>query len=162
MRKCFLFAAVVAALTAPAAVHAQSVSTGIGPRIGLSIDPDQIVFGGQLVIGEIAPDVTFNPNLEFGFGDDITVIALNLDGQYHFRIEGSSWRPYLGFGMGINFIEFDRPAPFDDVSETEVGANLIAGAGVPTSSGNRFFAEARFGIGDIPDFKLMAGWLFAL
>jgi hypothetical protein len=147
----------------PAAAQAQSpVATGFGPRIGLSIDPDQVVLGGQLVVGELAPDVTFNPSLEFGFGDDVTVIALNIDGQYHFRIQGSAWRPYAGFGIGINFIEIDLPSPFNDISDTEAGANLIVGAGVPTQSGNRFFTEARFGIGDIPEFKLMAGWLFAL
>jgi hypothetical protein len=151
----------IAALLAPAAVHA-STATAIGPRIGLSIDPDQFVIGGQMVVGEIAPDVTLNPSIEFGFGDNATVIALNVDGAYHFRVQGSPWRPYLGFGIGINFIEIDRPAPFRDVSDTEVGANLILGAGVPTRTGNRFFTELRFGLGDIPDLKIMAGWLFPL
>lgn len=162
MRRYLSSLGILLALLAPGLAHAQAVSTGIGPRVGLGIDPDQIVLGGQLVIGELAPDVTFNPSIEFGFGDDVTVVALNLDGEYHFRIEGSAWRPYAGFGIGINFIEVDRPAPFSDISDTEAGANLIIGAGVPTRSGNRFFTEARFGIGDIPEFRLMAGWLFAM
>jgi hypothetical protein len=162
MLKRFFLAGLLWALIAPGTAHAATTATGFGPRVGLSIDPDQLVLGGQLVIGEIAPDVTFNPNIELGFGDNATVIALNLDGQYHFRIQNSPWRPYVGFGIGINFIEVDLPSPFNNVSNTEVGANLIVGAGVPTRSNNRFFTEARFGLGDIPDLKLMAGWQFAL
>jgi len=162
MHKRLLSFALLAALLAPGTALAQGPPTAFGPRIGLSIDPDQLVLGGQMVVGDLAPDVTFNPSLEFGFGDDITVIALNIDGEYHFRVDGTAWRPYAGFGLGINFIEFDRPAPFDDISNTEVGANLIVGAGVPTRSNNRFFTEIRFGIGDIPELKIMAGWLFPL
>lgn len=162
MLKRLLSFGLLAALLVPAGALAQGPATAFGPRIGLSIDPDQLVLGGHMVVGDLAPDVTFNPSLEFGFGDDATVIALNVDGAYHFRIEGSSWRPYAGFGLGINFIEVDLPAPFDDVSDTEVGANLIVGAGVPTRSNNRFFTELRFGLGDIPELKIMAGWLFPL
>jgi hypothetical protein len=162
MLKRLLLFGLLGALLAPGAAHAASPATAFGPRVGLSIDPDQLVLGGQMMIGDLAPDVTLNPSLEFGFGDDATVIALNIDGEYHFRVQGSPWRPYVGFGLGINFIEFDRPAPFDDVSDTEVGANLIVGAGVPTRSNNRFFTEIRFGIGNIPELKIMAGWLFPL
>lgn len=162
MRKYLMCAGTLLALAIPAAGHADVVVTGIGPRVGLSISPDQIVLGGHLVVKEIAPDVTFNPNVEFGFGDNYTVIAVNLDGLYHFRIQNSAWRPHVGFGLGINFIEADLPAPFRDVSNTEVGANLIVGAEVPTQSNNRFFTEARFGLGDIPDLKIMAGWTFPL
>jgi hypothetical protein len=143
--------------------HAQgAVTTGWGPRIGFSVDPDQLVLGGQLIIGEIAPSMTFDPNLELGVGDDVTVIAANLDLHYHFAIEGSNWRPYAGAGIGINFIEFDAPPGFDDDSDTEIGGNLIIGAGTPTSSGNRFFGEMKFGLGDIPTLKMLVGWNFKL
>jgi hypothetical protein len=162
MLKRLLLFGLLALILAPGAAHAQSPATAFGPRVGLSIDPDQLVLGAQMMIGDLAPDVTLNPSLEFGFGDDMTVIAMNIDGEYHFRIQGSSWRPYVGFGIGINFIEFDLPEPLDDRSDTEVGANLIVGAGVPTRSNNRFFTEMRFGIGDIPELKIMAGWLFPL
>jgi hypothetical protein len=162
MHKRLLCAAAFLALMVPATGHAEAVASSFGPRVGLSVNPDQIVLGGQMVVGELAPDITFSPNVEFGFGDHVTVIALNLDGQYHFRIQNSAWRPYLGFGLGVNFWEFDAPPGFRDNSDTEVGGNLIVGAGVPTRSNNRFFTEARFGLGDIPDLKIMVGWLFAM
>lgn len=147
----------------PLAAHAQSpIVTGGGPRIGFSSDPDQIVLGGQLSIGGFAPDWTFDPSLEFGVGDDVTVITLNGDANYHLRLTDSDWRPYLGFGLGVNRISVDLPAPFEDVSDTEIGLNLILGAGVQTQTGSRWFGELRFGIGDIPELKLMVGINFKL
>jgi opacity protein-like surface antigen len=160
--KKILFAMALAALVPAAALAQSPVVTGIGPRVGVSIDPDQIVFGGQVYVGEIAPDLTLEPNLEIGIGDDLTVVAANFDLLYHFSIQGSAWRPYAGGGVGVNFISWDAPAPLRDDSETEVGLNLILGAGAPTRSGNRFFTELRFGVGDIPELKLMVGWNFKL
>lgn len=153
----------VCALGATAATaHAQAVVGGAGPRVGFSTGPDQIVFGGQLIIGEIAPQLTFDPSLEFGFGDHLTLISGNFDVHYHFVVQGSSWRPYAGAGLGIHFVQFDNPAPFGDDSETDVGGSLIVGAGVPTQSGNRFFGELKLGIGDSPDLKMMVGWNFKI
>jgi len=157
--------AVVCALAAlvPAAASAQSrVSTALGPRMGFSSNPDQLVLGGQMDLGQVAPDLTFTPNLELGFGDNATVVAINGDLHYHFQVQGSDWRPYVGGGLGVNFIEVDLPAPFANVSNTEIGANLIVGAIVPTRSGSRFFTELRLGVGDIPDMKLLMGWNFKM
>jgi outer membrane protein W len=89
------------------------------------------------------------------------VVALNFDMHYHFDMEGTAWRPYAGAGIGLNFIEFDEGA-FSDQSDTEVGGNLIIGAGIPTQSGNRFFGEMKFGLGDIPTLKLLVGWNFKM
>jgi hypothetical protein len=151
------------AVLIPAAALAQTrMITTAGPRVGLSLDPDQVVFGGQLAVGEIAPDLTFDPNLELGFGDNCQVVALNLDLHYHFAVAGTRWSPYAGGGLGLNFIEVDVEAPVRDRSSTEVGGNLILGAGIPTRAGNRFFGEVKFGLGDIPSLKLLVGWNFKL
>lgn len=157
MLKRLVLVIALGALMAVPAAHADATIGGVGPRIGLSIDPDQLVLGGQLIIGEIAPDLTFDPNIEFGFGDNATVIAMNFDLHYHFTLEGTAWRPYAGGGLGLNFIDVDGGG-----SDTEVGLNIIGGAGVPTQSGNRFFGELRLGVGDIPEIKLVAGWNFKI
>jgi hypothetical protein len=150
------------ALLAPLSARAAAVLGGVGPRVGLSSDPDQLVIGGQAIIGEIAPDLTFDPNLEFGFGDHATVIAANFDLHYHFVVQGSAWRPYAGAGLGLNFIEVDHGFG-NDSSDSEVGLNLIGGAGVPTQSGNRFFGELKLGLGDnIPELKVLVGWNFKI
>ncbi len=149
------------ALAAVPAAHADAVIGGVGPRVGFSSNPDQIVFGGQLIIGELAPSLTFDPSLEFGFGDHATLIATNFDLHYHFVLQNSPWRPYAGAGISLNFIEFDEGFAVDR-SDTEVGLNLVGGAGVPTSSGNRFFTELKLGLGDVPDLKLLVGWNFKI
>jgi hypothetical protein len=157
MLKRLVLVIALGALTAVPAAHADATIGGVGPRIGLSIDPDQLVLGGQMIIGELAPDLTFDPNIEFGFGDNVTVVAMNFDLHYHFTLEGTAWRPYAGGGLGLNFIDVDGGG-----SDTEVGLNIVGGAGVPTQSGNRFFGELRLGIGDIPEIKLVAGWNFKI
>jgi len=133
-----------------------------GPRFGVSVDPDQLVIGGQYSTGQIAPSISFVPNLELGFGDHQTDVAINLDGHYHFKLNDSDWAPYLGFGVCIDFVSFDQPAPAEDASETNAGGQLILGSNVPLREGSKFFAELKLGLGDIPSLKVMAGWNFPL
>src|SRR6185503_6423525 len=104
----------IACALAPTAAFAEGTLTSIGPRFGFSVDPDQLIVGGQVGTGELADHVTFNPNLELGFGDDMTVIAINMDFQYHLTLNDSNWAPYVGFGPAISFIQVDRPFPFED------------------------------------------------
>jgi hypothetical protein len=159
LRKALLCAALVALL--PAAASAQKpIVAGIGPHVGFGVDPDQLLLGGQAIIGEIAPNLTFDPGLELGFGDDQTIISLNFDLHYHFALSNSSWRPYVGAGMGIHFVQFDAPPGFEDDNDTDVGGDFIVGAGAPTASGNRFFTELKFGLGDGYSLRGLVGWNF--
>jgi hypothetical protein len=145
----------------PLVAHAASPTvTAFGPRAGASIDPDQLVIGGQLSLQEFAPNWSFDPNLELGFGDDLTVVAINLDAYYHLRLSGSDWRPYLGGGLGVNFISWDSYPDMHDSSDTEVGLNLVGGFSIPAGSGDHWFTELRFGIGDIPTMKIVGGFNF--
>ena len=159
-------ALVLCALATPLAttVANAAIASGalFGPRIGISSSPDQLVLGGQIEFPEFTPHVTVDPNVEIGVLDHQTVIALNADFFYHFAIEQSVWTPYAGLGLGVNVTQFDRNVygPID--SRTDAGANLVLGAGAPTRSGNRFFAEFRAGLGDIPSLKIMAGWNFGM
>ncbi|MGH7731640.1 MAG: hypothetical protein ACRENJ_10375 [Candidatus Eiseniibacteriota bacterium] len=146
----------------PLTARAQGpIQSSYGFRAGFSSSPDQLVLGGQMSIGEVAPNLSFDPNVELGFGDNVTIIAFNLDMHYHFALYNSSWRPYLGAGAGINHIQFDLPPGFSDDSVTKVAGSFILGAGVPTRSGNRFFTELKVGLGDwASDFKVLVGWNF--
>jgi len=149
----------------PVAAYAASpVVTSFGPRVGVSIDPDQIVLGGQLSVAEFAPDWSFDPSIELGLGDDVTVVAFNLDAFYHLRMKGSEWRPYVGGGLGVAFSSWDAPPGVRDHSDTDVGLNLVGGFSLPAGSGDHWFAEMRFGIGggegDLPTFKIIGGYNF--
>ena len=145
----------------PVAAHA-AVVTSAGPRVGVSIDPDQLVVGGQLELSEFAPNWSFDPSIELGFGDDLMVIALNADVFYHFHLKDSDWGPYLGGGLGVGFYSWDAPVGVRDDSETEIGLNVVGGFNIPAGAAQHWFAELRLGIGDLPDFKLMGGINFKM
>jgi len=146
----------------PLTAHAQGpMDTSFGVRAGFSSSPDQLVLGGQLSVGEVAPNLSFDPNIELGFGDNATILSFNLDMHYHFDLSNSSWKPYIGGGAGIHHIQLDLPPGFSDDSFTKVAGSFILGAGVPTRSGNRFFTELKVGLGDwASDFKALVGWNF--
>jgi hypothetical protein len=134
-----------------------------GPRLGFSSSPDQFVVGGQMDFREFSPGLGLSPNVEFGFGDDLMWTAVNADLKHHFVVQNASWRPYVGGGLSVNHWNWSSPiSGVPDESGTEMGANLIFGARFPTHSGSRFFTEARIGIGDIPDLKIMGGWNFRM
>jgi len=162
-----LFFAVLLAAVLPGAAFAQTSSTGgpvataWGPRVGFGISPDQLMFGAQLELGGMAPDLTIIPNVEIGLGDNVTTLNLSGDVHYHFNVQTSAWRPYIGAGLTFIHASFDLPPGFDD-STTDLGATLIGGAIVPTQSGSRFFTELHLGLGDVHDFKIMAGWNFKM
>jgi hypothetical protein len=125
-----------------------------GPRIGLTIDPDQIHGGLQFRAADFTPEVWFVPSVEVGAGDDIVTVAGNMDVFYVFGRGSAQWRPYLGGGPAIFFFDGD-----DFEGETEVGINIVGGMRTGTKSG-AFFGEMRIGLIDAPDFKFTAGWMF--
>jgi hypothetical protein len=155
-----MLVAVALALLPLVAHAAPPAVTAFGPRAGVSIGPDQFVVGGQLSLQEFAPNWSFDPNLELGFGDNQTVFAFNLDAYYHMRLSGSDWQPYVGGGLGVDVISWDAPFHVRDESNTEVGLNLVAGFNVPAGSGDHWFTELRFGVGGIPDLKIIGGYNF--
>ena len=132
---------------------------GWGPRVGLTIDPDQVHVGAHMDYGVFGPRVRFQPNIEAGFGDDITLVAFNFEAAYRFRDRWDAWTPYLGGGLGLNWWNVDR-GPFDDYSDTDLGASLLGGIERGLSNGNRFFVEAKLGLADSPDAKFTVGWTF--
>ena len=157
-----LLALAFAALLVPAAAHATSSFTTWGPHVGFSTDPSQVVLGGQLEMGNVAPQIDFVPSVDFGFGDNITLVSLNGDFRYRIAVSGSAWQPYAGAGVSVHFFSWDSHWIGHSSSETLGGGSLLFGADVPTKSGNRFFVEGKVALGDGPTFKATAGWNFKL
>lgn len=160
-RKIAYVALILAAVLIPRQLHAAAAAgssqAAFGPRIGISTSPDQLVVGGQLVFPEFAPHVAAMPNVELGFLDNETTIALNGDLAYHFVVKSSTWKPYAGAGIALVITQ-----PENGDSFTDAGMNLILGTDVPTRTGNKFFGEFRIGIGDISSLKVIAGWNFPM
>jgi hypothetical protein len=148
LRAGILVAATIIAFAQPVA------AIEFGPRVGLTIDPDQVHGGMQFRVADLTPRVWFVPNFEIGAGDDIITVAGNMDFFYVFGRTMQRWRPYLGGGPGVFFYDFD-----EGDGETEVGLNLVGGFRTRLSS-SAFFGEMRLGLIDAPDIRFTVGWMF--
>ena len=122
-----------------------------GVRGGVSVDPDQFYLGGHYETGPLVDRLHFKPNIEAGFGDDLTLIAINFEFVYKFPSKGP-WNLYAGGGPAINFYSFDDV----DDSESEPGFNILVGA----ESRRGLFFEMKIGAIDSPDLKFGVGWSF--
>jgi hypothetical protein len=131
---------------------------GWGPRLGLTIDPDQIHFGIHADFGDFTQRLRFQPNFELGFGDNLTVGTTNFEVNYRFRQNWAVWTPYLGGGLGIIFV--DRDNSLGGGNDTDLGANIMGGIEKGIAGGDRFFIEAKIGLADAPDMKFTVGWTF--
>ncbi len=157
-----LMAAVMGAVLIPALALADAYTDvgfrGWGPRIGLSVNPDQVHFGGHLDFGQFAKHIRFQPNVELGFGDDIDLFTVNAEAAYRFSQQWDVWSPYLGGGLGANIKRYNNNVDRD--TETDLGVNVLGGIEKGLSSGDRFFVEGKFSLNDVPDVKVTVGWTF--
>jgi len=153
----FAIAAVVLSLAAPAVPAQDFGYRGWGPRVGVSEDPDQVFGGIHLDMGEFARNVRFQPNAELGIGDDLLLLAINLEAAYLFPVH-QSWMPYAGGGLGLNYINYDSDIGGGD--DTDLGVNILGGVQRVRSNAPDFFLEMKIGLDDSPDFKFAVGWTF--
>lgn len=123
--------------------------TTVGVRAGASVDPDQFYFGGHVETNPIADRVRFRPNVEVGLGNDIKLVAFNVELAYHFP-EQRDWHFYAGGGPALNII--DTPAE----TTTAGGVNVMVG--VAHSQG--LFFEFKVGFIDSPNVKIGVGYTF--
>jgi len=122
-----------------------------GIRGGISVDPDQFYFGGHFETSPLIDRLYFRPNVEVGFGDDLTLLAANMEFVYKFSIN-RAWNLYAGGGPALNVYMFDGDG--DNDSETEAGVNVLVGV----EQANGLFFEFKVGAIDSPDFKFGVGY----
>lgn len=138
---------VVAGITALSAAPAHAQDAGV--RGGLSLDPDQFYFGGHLETSPLVNRLHFRPNVEVGIGEDVMLIAANMEFVYKFP-RRSGWGLYAGAGPALNIIMIDDR----DDSEVEGGFNVLLGA----ESSRGLFFEFKIGALDSPDLKFGVGY----
>jgi hypothetical protein len=130
--------------------------TSIGARAGMSLDPDQFTAGVQAVFGELFPPVRLTPSVDVGIGSDQTIIALNPDLRLPLlsppRTETAF---YLSTGPTIAYV---HPDVGDD--DLEVGLSINGGLRFRMGERNFYNVEVRYGIDDIPDWKILFGVFF--
>ncbi len=131
---------------------------GWGPRVGVSVDPDQVHFGAHIDYGNFARHVRFQPNVELGLSDHLKLFTINAEAAYRFSEKWDVWTPYLGGGLGANIKSYDNG--HDNWSHTDLGVNLLGGIEKGLDNGDRFFIEAKVSLNDVPDLKVTVGWTF--
>lgn len=148
-----LFAAVLsvcALVVLPTPAHAQAHA---GIRAGLSLDPDQFFFGGHIETRPVLENLTFRPNAEIGVGDDLLLVAFNLEFAYWIPVRGSAWRVYLGAGPALVIASRDDDGPGRGDSDAGGGFNILLGA-----QQRRLFFEFKVGMIDSPEVKFTVGY----
>ncbi len=132
-----------AALIAPAAAQ------GLGVRAGASVDPDQFYFGGHAETVPLLDQLHFRPNIEIGLGNDLTLVAVNVEFAYVLP-PSAGWSLYAGGGPALNIINTEA------ATNSEGGFNLLFGA---LHEGG-LFGEVKVGFLDSPNFKVGVGYTF--
>lgn len=130
---------------------------GMGPRVGFTLNPDQIHFGGHVDFGDIANNLMIMPNIEVGLGEDITTVAPSFELDYRFRSDWGAWTPYLGGGIGPVFYSHKHG---NNSSDLGLYMQFGIGKGSYGSESSHFFVEGKLGLADAPDFKATVGWTF--
>jgi hypothetical protein len=146
---CVLAACFAVSSAAPA--FAQS---GPGIRGGFSANPDQFFIGGHYVSAPIWDQLRFQPNVEAGFGDDRTVVALNVEFAYWMSVS-PDWHVYVGGGPAMNLFSGNGN---DHGDNDDLGPGLTVLAGLRRRGG--LFFEMKVGAFVSPDFKLTVGYTF--
>jgi len=138
---CFLTA--TAGLAAAQSSSAARTDSRFGVRAGVGIDPDQFVVGASMTFGKAAGIFRVSPVAHVGFGDN-TTFDINLDFLVRLMVENSNFGFYGGGAPTLLFGD-----------NTEFGGMIVAGVNVPLFKNNPSAIEGRFGLGDVPDIRIL-------
>jgi hypothetical protein len=138
---------------------------GMGFRTGVGLDPEVMLVGAHARFGPIfSRDLTFRPNVEFGFGEVTKLFAVNLDAAYRLGLtpRWSKWSIYAGGGPSLGFTHqnFERGESDIDFGDFDYVGGLNIFTGIESRRG--FFIETRATLwaSPNPNFRLLFGWTF--
>lgn len=133
-----------------------SAQNSIGANVGYNFDAEELFLGGQFRFAPAALPVMINPSLETYFIDGATWLRFDINALYPFGVRNTTFTPYAGAGLGLNFIN-----PDIGDSETDAMLNLVFGAEFGMAR-IRPFGEARIDVGDGTGASLRGGVLVGL
>jgi hypothetical protein len=146
-------------------IQRQSRRYRLGIRGATSLDPELFMFGAHSQLGPFFNENVFaRPNLELGFGELTTLVALNFEGVYRLPVtqRTSRWNMYAGGGPALafshrNFVEeTDRgKIDFGDL-DLDVGFNFLIG--VQAREG--MFIELKTSAYSLPTLRFAIGYNF--
>ena len=164
MKKIVILALAISMMATMAFAQGETESKpmAFGARVGYSISPDQFYVGAQADLGNVFGPGRLVPNVEFGFGDNLTTICFN--GDYLYDFEGTPWT--VGGEVGIIYTSWDDGGLSDipgydyDSSSTDIGLSVLGNYNLVLSNGKILVLEAKLGLANSPDFKLGVGYNF--
>lgn len=134
-----------------------------GPRLGLRLNPDQLVLGGQGILWTPLPDVRLTSTATIGFGDNVTIFALSPEFHYVARSTPVAPETWFYAGGGLDLAIIDWSSAGRGGSDTDLGLVLLAGldGGIPDTN-TTLFSELRILIHGPDDwFEVLVGANFA-
>ena len=130
---------------------------GLGVRAGWSSGPSEFIIGAQGEFGRVLQTARFVPSVDFTLGDN-KVTAINADFRWYlFPLPETGMYIYGAAGPTLILASAGKGN-----TNSDVGLSLTAGLKIPMKGSNRYNLEARFGFGDVPDFKLIFAVLFGI
>lgn len=143
----------------------------IGPRLGIPLGDvsdggGNLFFGVDARIDSDAVPVVLSPSFDYYLTDvdNLSYIAVDLNGLYAFDIDSEGVSPYAGGGLAITRSSVDVPDALGggSSSSTDIGLNLVGGARFMLDPVEPF-VQLNAGIGgDVTRLGLTGGILFAL
>ncbi|MEP0545314.1 MAG: hypothetical protein ABJF88_00115 [Rhodothermales bacterium] len=181
MRKSLLLALLVA-FALPMTANRAEAQFSLIPYLGYNLDAESFLVGigteldapfsaGNLALG-IRPSIEylFIGDENFGFGSDVSVTALQINGDVIARLESASLNPFVGAGLAIlsQSFSFDcegNPvceAVEDEAGGTEVGLNIVGGLEFDSIGFGAPFVQGRLTLLDGSAISILGGFTIPL
>jgi hypothetical protein len=157
-----IFGAMALALLLAASTAAADEGVGLvgtGARAGFRLDPNQLVLGGHLDLGDIVTNLRAMPNATIGFGDDATIVSIDPEVHYCFRDNPISPGTWFYAGGGLDFL-FWNPDDAGEKSVNRVGASLTGGISHSLSDSQSLMAEIRIVLVENSFVEIVGAWNF--
>ena len=114
-----------------------AAQNAIGANVGYDIDAEEWFAGAQFRLAPASLPVIINPSVETFFVDGFTWLHFDLNALYPFGVDNTTFTPYAGAGLGIDYIKSENGD-----GNTDAGLNLLFGANFGMGR-IQPFAEAR-------------------
>ncbi len=108
-----------------------------GVHAGVWTDDGEPLVGAEVVLPLDSPRWAIVPSVEYVPGDGVDRWIVNADGTYELDLDTKA-DIWVGAGLAVLFTDHERHD-----SDTNLGVNLLAGAGIDTSSGVFPYAQVK-------------------